>query len=177
MGAASVGAAGTGMGGGTFSCALDTQFAAGFHPPPSYSLAGRIDQSGTLTLSDDALAQFGYAGPCSAHGPNSQAARVPRKRLPGGAQALTASATANQTSKYEPDAADTAEVGPPFRSQSERRQWLLQEKRRWLVEMRLGNAPPEPAAATVEPTKLPPISPAGTTLSSGMRVDALVTPR
>ena len=73
----------------------------------------------------------------------------------------------------------SGEVGPPFRSQSDRRQWLLQEKRRWLVEMRLGNIQPEPAAAV---SRLPPISPAaggggGATLSNGMNVDALATPR
>jgi hypothetical protein len=112
------------------------------------------------------------------------------------AQALTAAAAANQSSKVasatdlgewddlaigEPGHAGGRQPGappvPPFRSQADRRQWLLSEKRRWLVEMRLGNTPAEPVALPVE--KLPPISRSTleAVLVGGMRVDTLVTPR
>lgn len=55
--------------------------------------------------------------------------------------------------------------GPPFRSQNDRRQWLLQEKRRWLIEMRLGGQ----QAGYPQP-KLPP-------LASGMDISTVATPR
>ncbi len=41
------------------------------------------------------------------------------------------------------NASGAVPVGPPWKTQSERRDWLLQEKRKWLVEMRLqGQKPP-----------------------------------
>lgn len=60
----------------------------------------------------------------------------PRKRQPGGLMAHTASSQDAVTSKHFSGKDES--VGPPFRSAIERRQWLLQEKKRWLVEMRLG---------------------------------------
>ena len=65
----------------------------------------------------------------------------------------------------------SGEVGPPFRSQSERRQWLLQEKRRWLVEMRLGKTADAISGIASSP-KLPPLA-----LSGGANVDTVATPR
>ena len=50
--------------------------------------------------------------------------------------------------------------GPPFRSHVDRKQWLLQEKRRWLVEMRLGRRADATDVETDYPPaeKLPPIA-------------------
>jgi hypothetical protein len=108
--------------------------------------------------------------------------RLLRKKAPGGAHAVTSSyhaATASGRIGGNVGAGEGGEcAGPPFRSQAERRQWLLQEKRRWLVEMRLGAA--EQATGAIQaptPSKLPPIGPGGAMLSNGMDVAALVTPR
>ena len=73
-------------------------------------------------------------------------------------------------------AAGEESAGPPFRSQADRRQWLLQEKRRWLIEMRLGGLGSDSQQVASAP-KLPPIPPAGHQLSNGMDLNALVTPR
>ena len=66
-------------------------------------------------------------------------------------------------------------AAPPHRSQSDRREWLLQEKRRWLVEMRLGgpgNAAETPTSIQAPtPSKLPPI------MSNGTDLATLATPR
>ena len=62
------------------------------------------------------------------------------------------------------------EPGPPFRSQSDRRQWLLSEKKKWLVQMRLGGQEMAAAQAGAQ-SKLPPI------LSNGMDVNTVATPR
>ena len=145
------------------------------------------------------VAPPGYL-PNASPGPVVLSPRTQRTKHAGGAQALTAAAAANQSSKVasatdihtEPNEWDDLAIGepghaggrqpgappvPPFRSQADRRQWLLSEKRRWLVEMRLGNTPAEPVALPVE--KLPPIgrSTLEAVLVGGMRVDTLVTPR
>ena len=77
-------------------------------------------------------------------------------------------------------ASESGEVAaPPFRSQSDRRQWLLQEKRRWLVEMRLGGGgnPAEASIPAPTPSKLPPIPAGGAALSNGIDLATIATPR
>ena len=161
-----------GMGGGGMG---SSGVAGGFVPPPSGYLnaSSRIDQAGDYEMGGmNSYIPF----PPQLQG---QSPRQLRTKRAGGAQAPTSSASANQVSKYSASAVDAdaedgggaLSAGPPFRSQAERRQWLLNEKRRWLVEMRLGNV------AVDQPAKLPPISPGGGFLSNGMQVDALVSPR
>jgi len=166
-------------------------------PPASYQLAGRIDASGMHSIGapQDTATGFGSAAMMAAAftmggggGGPALSPRASRAKQPGGAHAMTASTAANQNARVHsnnpalPDGSEADDAfysngppqppQPPFKSQSDRRQWLLSEKRRWLVEMRLGNTPAEPVA------KLPPIaSPSPATLSSGMNVDTLVTPR
>jgi len=94
----------------------------------------------------------------------------PRQRRPGGVMAPTLSSQEAQTRKYTQSMGEEDAGGPPFRSQGERRQWLLQEKRRWLVEMRLGKAGDAYSGATSSP-RLPPL------LSNGAQVDTIATPR
>ena len=67
-----------------------------------------------------------------------------KKRRPGGSHAATASSLGAQSPLISPrDDSGAVPVGPPWKTQSERRDWLLQEKRKWLVEMRLqGQKPP-----------------------------------
>ncbi|KOO26002.1 hypothetical protein Ctob_003310 [Chrysochromulina tobinii] len=138
------------------------------------------------------VAPQGYL-PNASPGPVVLSPRTQRTKHAGGAQALTAAAAANQSSKVasatdlgewddlaigEPGHAGGRQPGappvPPFRSQADRRQWLLSEKRRWLVEMRLGNTPAEPVALPVE--KLPPISRSTleAVLVGGMRTAAAI---
>ena len=77
-------------------------------------------------------------------------------------------------------ASESGEVAaPPFRSQSDRRQWLLQEKRRWLGEMRLGGGgnPAEASIPAPTPSKLPPIPAGGAALSNGIDLATIATPR
>ena len=65
-------------------------------------------------------------------------------RRPGGSHAATAASLGAQSPLISPrDDSGAVPVGPPWKTQSERRDWLLQEKRKWLVEMRLqGQKPP-----------------------------------
>jgi hypothetical protein len=97
-----------------------------------------------------------------------------------GVQASTASSMLSVSSKVgaptPPDGAPPAQQ-PPFRSENERRQWLLNEKRKWIVEMRLGHALPEGDEKAVD--KLPPISSHGHghVLMSGAALDTVATPR
>ena len=44
----------------------------------------------------------------------------------------------NRSDKVEKAVDEEEPNGPPFRSERERRAWLLQEKRRWILEMRSG---------------------------------------
>jgi len=161
-----------------------------YFPPNSNASVGRPSPMYAAPV-----APQGYL-PNASPGPVVLSPRTQRTKHAGGAQALTAAAAANQSSKVasatdlgewddlaigEPGHAGGRQPGappvPPFRSQADRRQWLLSEKRRWLVEMRLGNTPAEPVALPVE--KLPPISRSTleAVLVGGMRVDTLVTPR
>ena len=164
---------GGGASGGRCGTQLDGPFGGSFAPPASmYAVGGygSIDASGSLALGGiDGPALFDYP-----HEPIEP--RAARKRAPGGVTAMTASSAHAQTGKVlsstDGDAPPEGEFGPPFRSQSDRRQWLLNEKRRWLIEMRLGNVEPD-----VPPSKLPPLSRVGATLSNGMSVAALVSPR
>jgi len=154
--AAISGPGGGGASGGRRGAEMDGPFGGGFAPPPS---TGGIDGPPL----------FDYP-----HEPIEP--RAARKRAPGGVTAMTASSAHAQTDKVlsstDGDAPPEGDFGPPFRSQSDRRQWLINEKRRWLIEMRLGNVEPD-----VPPAKLPPLSQAGATLSNGMSVAAFVSPR
>merc|ERR1712054_56605 len=74
--------------------------------------------------------------------------------------------------------ADKVPSGPPFKSESERRKWLLEEKRRWMVQMRLGKMDAYGALPDVASSQpfLPPIRD-DVELHSGMSLDTLATPR
>ena len=67
--------------------------------------------------------------------------REPNKRRPGGAHAATAASLGSQSARRAPrgkgEPEEEAAPGPPFKSDKERRAFLLQEKRRWVVEARL----------------------------------------
>lgn len=63
---------------------------------------------------------------------------TPRARQAGGMMAATLSSLEGQVVRGGNQRGEDDMGGPPFKTQSERRQWLLQEKRRWLVEMRHG---------------------------------------
>lgn len=151
-------------------------FSAGFVPPASYALShGKLDNSGSLVL------------PAADYAALRESPRGPRAKKAGGAYGATAASLAGQTGKVlpgpaAPEGAD-AGAGPPFRSQSERRQWLLQEKRRWLVEMRLGKNMTDGLGGPAlqggsSPATLPPLSGrGGGVLSNGMAMDTLATPR
>lgn len=61
----------------------------------------------------------------------------PRKHLPGGLMAPTISSQGAVAPKFVHSSKED-NIGPPFRNPMERRQWLLQEKKRWLIDMRMG---------------------------------------
>ena len=126
----------------------------------------RIDDSGTMPFPPGAPMHPAYAG-----GPTPPAGYSPRRRQPGGITAATVNSLGAQTAKYAPSSGEDDGGGPPFRSQMERRQWLLQEKRRWLVEMRLGKTADAISGIASSP-KLPPLA-----LSGGANVDTVATPR
>jgi len=107
--------------------------------------------------------------------PSYQQQRPPRKRYAGGVLAKTHGSIVKELPPKSGDGERSEVAGPPFRSDSERRQWLLQEKRRWIVEMRLGHSLQDPAAPDIQmPTKLPPVA---SRLSNGMQLDTIATPR
>ena len=115
-------------------------FGGGFPPPAGvpdpYALnAGKLDASGAFLMPGDAYTN------------QMMSPRPPPPRKGG-----------KGSSKAASEAGDAAQA--PFKSQGDRRQWLLQEKRKWLVEMRLGDgggAPPGSGQAPPTPSKLPPI--------------------
>lgn len=145
----------------------------------------RLDDGAALLFSTGGAAAAGRYAEAAAHAPPQSFAeqhtsqRMSRQRMPGGAQATTAATLAGMTSKVAAQALDANQAGPPppFKSENERRAWLLQEKRRWIVEMRLGHAVPD----VTEPAKLPPISGSqqqvGHVLMSGAALDTVATPR
>ena len=112
-------------------------FASGFPPPAGvpdpYALnAGKLDASGAFVMPGDAYA-------------NQMMSPRPPPPRKGGSKKATS------------EAGDPTQA--PFKSQGDRRQWLLQEKRKWMVEMRLGDgggAPPGSAQAP-NSARLPPI--------------------
>ena len=124
----------------------------------------RLDATGPLALPG--------AGDPNSYQQSMLSPRPPPRKRGGGAgiYGTTSSFAAGKSGAGHVVVASGEELmGPPFRSQADRRQWLLQEKRRWLVEMRLsGSADAE--------TRLPPIPP-GQQLSNGMDVNAIVSPR
>eukprot|EP00965_Chrysotila_dentata_P015829 524251-Pleurochrysis_carterae.AAC.1 len=147
-----------------------------------------LDDGGRLTVGANGLgvgqkfAQLDGSPPWAtvstldpAHPSYHQQKPVVRKRRPGGAAAQTDSSSSLQTAKFTGGATQGADKGggPPFKSESERRQWLLKEKQRWLVEMRLGK-PPSDAEADIG-SKLPQLP--GQARVAGMSLDTIATPR
>ena len=129
--------------------------AAGFAPPAGVP-AAKLDASGTFLMPVDP------AQPAMSPRPPP-----PRKRGTHGHAHIDASG-----------AGATPEEQPPFRSQSDRRQWLLQEKRRWLVEMRLGGGSDQSQGIQPPtPSRLPPIPQGSMALSNGANLATLATPR
>mmetsp|Transcript_72206 Transcript_72206/g.191929 ORF Transcript_72206/g.191929 Transcript_72206/m.191929 type:complete len:679 (+) Transcript_72206:121-2157(+) len=141
---------------------------AGMGVPQLRPRPQKLDDSGTMLFPPGAASSPAYAGGGPAPPPG--VGFSPRRRKPGGVMAATASSEGAQTAKMGSAATDDDAVGPPFRSHVERRQWLLQEKRRWLVEMRLGKTADAVSGPTSSP-KLPPL------LSGGANIDTIATPR
>jgi len=158
----------------------DGPFVGGFGAPtgvPNATVFGasKLDATGSFLMPSGGDAAAGYGGQGLTPRPPPRAAGG--VHAAGGTHAASGGMYA-AGGMYAEGGGDG--VGPPFRSQSVRRQWLLQEKRRWLVEMRLGGpgAPDGGAAQTAVPGKLPPIPAAGgATLSTGVDVATLATPR
>ena len=142
------------------------------------SSGGRLDTAGSIALG-------GAPRPPSTPGAGLH------RRLPGGTLAPTEASQAMSAGRGMPREEEEGAVqGPPFRTHSERRSWLLQEKRRWLVEMRLGKNVGAMAEALSSPrdSRLPPLDQelqhelqlgqhTKPMLSSGMNLDTLATPR
>jgi len=130
-----------------------------------YSASPKLDATGTYN--------FPVEKPGKPHPPQGYS---PRARMPGGYGGATVASEGAQGTKLTLEGMrEGADVeGPPFRSQAERRQWLLQEKRRWLVEMRLGKSAPDAVSGTVSSPRLPPLD---NKLSSGANMDTIATPR
>lgn len=148
---------------------MEGPYGTNFSAPTSMMAAqayggARIDATGALALP-------GAGDPNSYQQSMLSPRPPPRKRGVGaGIHGTTNSYTAGKSGAGHVVVASGEElVGPPFRSQADRRQWLLQEKRRWLVEMRL-------SASADADTKLPPIPP-GQQLSNGMDLNSMVSPR
>ena len=163
---------------------MDGPFGANFGAPTSMAVAhahggGRLDATGSFAIPGGGGADGGGGG---GGGPYYQPGMLAPRPPPGpprkkggaaGAHGATASYTSNKMGAGTVVVAGDEAAGPPFRSQADRRQWLLQEKRRWLVEMRLGGAE---GITPPSPSKLPPIPPGGQ-LSNGMDLNTLVSPR
>ena len=134
-------------------------FGGNFAPPSgvptSYALgAGKLDASGAFMMPSGDAAQSYAAQLISPRPP-------PRRKAHGGGQGVTSSFAAGTVGKVAGGGGGDGVVGPPFQSQADRRQWLLQEKRRWLVEMRLGGGGGDGTnAPSNTPARLPSI-PAG----------------
>jgi len=123
------------------------------------------------------LAAFGMRPPYCTTPPSANSfppstAHAMRPRMPGGWAGQTMASEASKTGKVDTSITEADKIiGPPFLSQMERRQWLLQEKRRWLAEMRLGKPSTAEVAGVLSPPRLPPL------LSSGASLDTIATPR
>ena len=150
-------------GGGRLHAGGANPFGAAEFVPPSgvppvyaYGNGNKLDASGAFQLP-------GASGEVAP----SPRPPLPQRKAPGvmGATAAHTTSTALKGS-YAGGALAEAEQ-PPFRSQSDRRQWLLQEKRRWLVEMRLsGGTPTDATGGGVKASRLPPLGPSGDALST-----------
>ena len=97
----------------------------------------------------------------STHGAKPPPApRPPNSRRPGGAQAPTAASLA---SEHFPDVESSGRKGngevqgPPFKSDKDRRAWLLHEKRQWIVAARLAKRD-DATEAAADNGKLPAIN-------------------
>ena len=150
---------------GGLGAATDGPFGGNYTMPANISTAsayggGHIDATGT------------FAMPADKHQPMLSPRPPPPRKKGGGAAGIMGGTASYAASKSGAGRVVVAgggedEQGPPFRSQADRRQWLLQEKRRWLVEMRLNG--------TESDAKLPPIG--MQQLSDGTDLNALVSPR
>jgi len=135
----------------------DGPFAPGFPPPPGVPHAGSINTTGDFQMPD--------GGAAPQYQPMGGSGLTPRPppRSKNGSRSSAVGGGGN------------AAQAPPFQSQSDRRQYLLQEKRKWLVEMRLGGGGDGGEIPT--PSKLPPIPSGGAALSNGTDLATLATPR
>ena len=124
-----------------------------------YGASAAVDASGAFVLPTPGPGYGASAGP----------PRAAHKKAAAGPQGSTVSSQHMATKREdgsqgrrggEGGGANSKVDGPPFRSQGDRKQWLLQEKRRWLVEMRLGRRADATDGETDHPPaeKLPPIS-------------------
>ena len=90
-----------------------------------------------------------------------QAPRPPNSRRPGGALAATAASLASEHEmRAEGSSGRKGEgevPGPPFKSDKDRRAWLLHEKRQWIVAARLAKRD-DATEAAADNGKLPAIN-------------------
>ena len=95
----------------------------------------------------------------SPHGAKPPQAPRPTRR-PGGAQAPTASSLSSETIAGVESTGrngDGEVQGPPFKSDKDRRAWLLHEKRQWIVAARLAKRD-DATEAAADNGKLPAIN-------------------
>ena len=124
-------------------------------PPPPSTRVAAVALRNASELFDASRAVVQLAAP-------PLAPRVAHEKRPGGTHAATTASLSKRGEKPPGAATREGDVhGPPFKSQKDRRDWLLQEKRRWIVEMRMaGQADATvPTAPIVHntPAKLPAI--------------------